>query len=862
MEFVAADDIVFGPYRLSVRQRTLSGAEGPIALSGRAFDVLVALIESRAQIISKDDLMSRVWGSVVVEENNLHVQIAAIRRVFGPGNRYILTIPGRGYRFAADLESAPGQPHAPAHDPEPAQTNLPTQMTALVGRKDELAGVCALIETARLVTLVGPGGVGKTKLALAVAHSLLERYPEGCWITELGSISDPALAPDAVAASLRMEEQHGRALAESLASVLRNRQVLLVLDSCEHLIEAVADLVALLLQRCPRLRVICTSQTPLGLQGEHVRRIGPFDLPVLHGPITAEAALQLDAVRLFVERAGASDDRFAVTDASAASIVEICRSLDGIPLAIELAAARAPLLGLEPLRLRIANRLALLGDDRRDTPGRHRTLRAAIAWSYGLLPEPERQILRRLSIFSGGFTLAAAQQVAAGAGFAEWDIVRGIGALMQRSLLTTGPDLVRPRHRMLEALRDFLHEELGAGEERQAADRRHAQYFLDLAGEADANWESSGDVDWLTPFELERDNLRAALGWALGPQGDALLGVRLAAATGRFWFEAGHLTEGRDWLARALAQTPTETDPHTLISLKRGFADVSRDPVAAVAAAEEARDLAVQQGDPALEGVCLRALSSALYRLGRYADAEQTAFDAFQRLGAGDNGRSLANCVSDLCILKGVAGDYAAARRYNTEAQARLNALGDARGAAICLQYAAEFEFAAGHVDLAVSLAEESVELLRALNRRFLLEVGLGNLAAYRLLMDDLAGAEMAAREALTIAREIEDEPGVVFAIEHIALVFAQSGLADLAAGLYGYVEETHRRLGLIRQQTEETVHERLMHALAQAMSAEQRISLQEEGRVCGVDAAIAMVDRRRLQNRPMNQPTLRALTN
>jgi predicted ATPase/DNA-binding winged helix-turn-helix (wHTH) protein len=842
---IAAEDMAFGPFRLSVRQRMLSDASGPVSLSSRAFDVLLTLIEARAGVVSKDDLMRRVWGNIVVEENNLHVQIAAIRRALGAGNRFIVTVPGRGYRFVGDLtapaEAAAFAPPAAAAPSGAPATNLPSRMTALIGRRQDLATVCALFDAARLVTLVGPGGVGKTKLALEAARTLLPRFPDGCWMVELGAIADPALVPSIVAATLRIEEIPGKPVVESLAGVLRQRETLLLLEGCEHLVQAVADLAGLLLRRCPRLGILATSQIPLGVEGEQIHRVAPFALPAPGQVTTAQAALELDAVRLFAERAGAAGGGALVTDATAASVVEICRSLDGIPLAIELAAARAPLLGLEPVRSRIANRLALLGDERRDTPDRHRTLRAAIAWSYGLLLEHDRQILRRLGVFSGGFTLAAAQVVAAGAGFSEWDVLRGVGVLVQRSLLTTGPDLVRPRHRMLEAMRDFAHEQLAEAGEHAAAARRHAQYFLDQAEAAEAVWETSADIDWLAPFTPELENFRAALGWALAPGGDPLLGARLAAATARYWFEAGLFTEGRGWLLRAIQSAPPEIEPGALARLKRGLADLSMDAAAAVIAAREASALAARADDPAEEGVCLRALSAALYRLGRYDEAEQTARAAFERLRASDRLRTLAVCVSDLCLLRGAAGDYAEARRFNIEAQARLKALGDARRSAKCLQYAAEFEFAAGHVQAAIQLAEESVALFRALGSRAYLEVGLGNLAAYRLAMDDADGAGEAAREALVIAREIEDQAGVVFALEYVALAAVGQGAADAAGRLHGYVEEAHAVLGLERQTTEQAVHERLLRALARALPPDRLTRLAAEGRLMHATAAAAL---------------------
>ena len=850
------EEVRFGPFRLCVRQRSLSTADGPIPLSSRAFDILTTLIELRHRAVPKDELMNRVWANVVVEENNLHVQIAAIRRALGAHHRAIVTIPGRGYRFIGDLIPDPASfsdaasPASPARGTrEEPQSNLPAEVTPLIGREAELAATCELLGQARLVTLVGPGGVGKTKLALTAARAMAEDFAAGCWLVELGSVAESALVPSVIAARLKIEEIEGRELVDSLIMAVRPLPILLLLDSCEHVAGAVAELTDRLLHHCLDLRILCTSQVPLGIEGEHIRRIAPFEVPDAASVPTAVAALRHHAVRLFADRVAAADGRFELADNMAASVVEICRSLDGIPLAIELAAARVPLLGLEPVRLRIANRLALLGEPG-DPAGRHRMLRAAIEWSYNLLPEVDRQILRRLSVFAGGFTLAAAQEVAAGAGFATWDIVRGVGNLVQRSLLTTGPDLVHPRHRILEATRDFAFEALAAADEHAVVARRHAEYFCGLAESAvggnapageDSVWETSGDAAWMTPLVPEIENLRAALGWCLGADGDQALGSRLAAATARFWFEGGHLSEGRGWLARALERVPADLGASVLIRLKRGLADLSIEAATAVAAAREAVTLAAATGDPVTEGVCLRMLSSALYRLGRYDEAERAALRAFELLRHSGRLRTLAKCVADLCILRGVTGDHAGARRYNAEAQARLRALGDDRGAAICLQYAAEFEFAAGEARAAARLALESVAVFRSLNSRYHLEIGLGNLAAYLLAADDAEGARASAREALAIAHEIEDFPGVAIAIEHIALASARLGAVETAAILFGYVEEAHRRLELERQGTEQTIHTGLLSILSAALSPEQQMSLTTEGQLLPTKTAVAL---------------------
>ncbi|HZZ87998.1 MAG TPA: winged helix-turn-helix domain-containing protein, partial [Caulobacteraceae bacterium] len=804
-----AEELTFGRFRLSVRRRTLATDDGAVVLPSRAFDVLVTLIEGREAPIGKDELMRRVWGDIFVEENNLHVQIAAIRRALGPD--HILTIPGRGYRFVTDVteEAAAPAPPPPRLEAE-GPGNLPIEVTPLVGRASELADTLALLERARLVTLVGPGGVGKTKLALATAREASMRFADGAFLLELGALADPALTASALAACLKVEEVQDRPLLANLLAALRPRRMLLVVDGCEHVLAAVAALISEIVHRCPEVRLLCTSQTPLGVEGEHVRRVAPFEVGALGGVTSVEAAMAVDAVQLFAERAGAGDGRFALTEATLPGVLDICRILEGVPLALELAAARVPLLGLEPVRQRIANRLALLGEDRSDSPQRHRTLRATIEWSHGLLPDRAREILRRLSVFAGGFTLEAAQQVASGAGIAEWDIVRGVGDLVRRSMLTNGPDLINPRHRMLEVMRAFALEALEAAGEREVVAHKHAEYFCQLAEAADARWETRGDVDWALLLAPELENLRAALEWTLGEAGAPRLGAQLAAATARFWFEASLLSEGRRWLTRALDRAPPDLDAASRIRLQRGLADLCTDPAAAIAAAEAALALAEQQDGEALTGPCLRALAAASYRQGDYVGAERLAKRAFEALEPSRHPHTQAQCYADLGILRGVAGDHAEARRLNAQARARLQALGDRRGVAICLQYAAEFEFAAGETGAAEALGEESVGLFRALGGRYHLGIGLGNLAAYRLAGRDPARAAEAAREALVIADEVGDHAGVVISIESLALALARLGQGEDAARLQGFVEAAYGRLDLERQETEQLTHDRL----------------------------------------------------
>src|SRR6266699_2232582 len=400
--------ISFGPYRLLAAQRLLLEGDTPVRLGSRAFDILATLLERPGDVIGKDELMSRTWPKTFVEDANLKIQISALRRVLGDGqggNRYIATIPGRGYNLVAPVRF-----EKPTRAPQPATIalatahNLPLAVTRMIGREEAVASLVSRLSRERLLTIVGAGGIGKTTVALAVAERMIADYEHGVWLVDLAPLNDPRLVPSAVATVLGLEVHTENPL-PGMVAALRDRRMLLLLDNCEHVIDAAASLAAAVLTGVPRVSILATSREPLGVAGEHEHRLRPPGSPPTSSGLTAAEAAASPPVQLFVERVTATVEDFALTDANVAPVVEICQRLDGLPLAIEFAAPRVEVLGVEGLAAGLDRRLPLLTARRRMAPPRHRTMRAVVDWSYGLLNEDEQRFFRALGTFAGGFTV-------------------------------------------------------------------------------------------------------------------------------------------------------------------------------------------------------------------------------------------------------------------------------------------------------------------------------------------------------------------------------------------------------------------------------------------------------------------------
>jgi predicted ATPase/DNA-binding winged helix-turn-helix (wHTH) protein len=468
----------FGRCELLPHRRELRVDGKAVQLGGRAYDLLMALVESRGKLVTKDDILSRVWPGVIVEENTLQVQVSALRKAMGTDRDCLKTICGRGYRFIADvtrtsteveadLDRAAMSEHVPR-----TLTNLPAPATEMIGREADLSEVLNLTTAHRLVTLIGAGGIGKTRLAVEAARQLLPKFADGVWLAELAPLSDPDLVPGTVAQALRLDLN---AVSPShIANALASKHTLIVLDNCEHVIDAVATLAETLLRANSAARVMVTSREPLRLDGEHIFRVPPLDVPA-EGTENVQDLLQHSAVKLFATRACSADQTLSGVRIAAASAA-ICRSLDGIPLAIELAAARLPALGIEGLASWLDDRLMLLSGGRRTALPRHQTLRASLHWSYERLSESERLVLQRLSIFSGPFTLEAASTVAASSDIDQPAVVDCVSNLVSKSLITAHIAETATHYSLLHTTRAYAHEKLTESGELDEIARRHAVY--------------------------------------------------------------------------------------------------------------------------------------------------------------------------------------------------------------------------------------------------------------------------------------------------------------------------------------------------------------------------------------------------
>jgi predicted ATPase/DNA-binding winged helix-turn-helix (wHTH) protein len=562
--------IAFGRFLLLPHRRELLAEGRPIKLGGRAFDVLMALIEARGAVVSKHALMARVWPDRIVEENNLQWQISALRAAFGADRNLIRTVSGRGYQFTAEIDTPYDSPEADAgtaiadapRDPREARrdggipgelppTNLPEPISELVGRDDVLDEILSLASAHRLVTLTGAGGIGKTRLALAAARRLLPQFADGVWLAEFSPIADAGLVPVAVAAAIGLD-LGGDISAPRVSQALAGRVLLLVLDTCEHVIGAAAALAEAALRAGRALHLLATSREPLRAEGEWVYPVPPLAVPAEDAE-DADDLLRYGGVRLFVERLGAAEPHFAPDRRSAAMIAAICRRLDGIPLAIELAAARAAVLGVEEVATHLDDRFRILTGGRRTALLRHQTLRATLDWSYELLSEPERVILRRLAVFAGVFRLEAASAVIASPEIAPAEVVDGIANLVAKSLVTLVAGGTVARYRLLDTMRAYGLEKLAESGEREWLARRHAEHCRDLIERAEAEWETRPTAAWPAEYAAEIDNLRAALDWAFSPDGDAQIGVALTAAAVPAWMQLSLLEECRGRVEQALA---------------------------------------------------------------------------------------------------------------------------------------------------------------------------------------------------------------------------------------------------------------------------------------------------------------------
>jgi predicted ATPase/DNA-binding winged helix-turn-helix (wHTH) protein len=650
----------FGPFVLVPEQQLLLRGDAAVRLGSRAFEILAALVERPGELVSKDELQARVWPGTFVEESNLKVNVAALRRALGDdrnGHRYIATITGRGYRFTAPVNMTDRD----SRRSPPARTNnLPAMHGRMVGRAEEVDAILQALQASRFVSVVGAGGIGKTTVALAVGEWLKDKYPHGVWFVDLASASDPALVPASIAAAVGLRTQTA-GVEPALATFMRDRECMLILDNCEHLLPGAALTVGTLLEQAHKLRILATSRQALGHRGERVYRLTALRTPSRSAGLSAAEALAFPAVELFVQRARESLSDFELRDEDAPAVAEICQRLDGLALAIELAATRVDAFGAGELLDLLEDRFQLLRGSQTDRL-RHQTLAATLDWSYGLLDENERETLRCLSVFAGAFNLDSASAIATDGTRSRADCIDDIASLVAKSLLATERGTAGTNYRLLDTTRRYALEKLSESGALDRLRERHAGHVLELARRAEAEWNSRPTAEWLDAYGRRIDDIRSALAWARSESRSSRTCVALTVAAIPFWEHLSLVEESRTSIDSALdenfASVRDERDDMKLNMALGTTLLHTRGPLPEVKAAwTRALQLAETLGDADYELRCLWGLCD----YNTWTGSHGAALEIAERI------RRLANARRDLAASNNVDRQAGTALRYMGE---------------------------------------------------------------------------------------------------------------------------------------------------------------------------------------------------
>jgi predicted ATPase/DNA-binding winged helix-turn-helix (wHTH) protein len=744
----------FEAYRLLPKRRLLLNGERPLELKSRAFEVMLALAEAGGSLVTREQLNQRLWPNTFVEPHNLDTQISTLRKALGTDRHLVQTEPGRGWRIAATIRLLP---RAGAVPPAPdSATNVPLAVAPLVGRDRELLELPALVAKQRLVTLTGPGGIGKTRLGFAVARLALEHFVDSAWLIELASLMDGELVPGAVARVLGIAPGSNGTLLDQLVTALQCKHMLLVIDNCEHVIGAVAQLVETLLRGTRKLHVLATSREPLEAEGEHVFRVSPLTVPPADVGDVGRA-LEHSAVQLFVDRTRAADHAFVLDAQTMSGVTKICRHLDGIPLAIELAAGCVASIGVDTLAGRLHDRFRLLTGGRRCALPRHQTLAATLEWSYGLLTSAEQAVLRRVALFAGSFTLDGAAAVAENDDIVAGEAEAHIARLVRKSLIALDTRGAATRYRLLDTTRAYARQKLAESGEFSATAQRHAGYYRRLLERTEEYWYSTPAAEIAAVHAPEVDDIRAAIDWAFEADGDPEIGIALVATAIPLWTVLSVLAELRHLVHLALSRF----DPNDVryaryeMVLQAALGTSSLWAARAVAethsAATRALRLAEQLGDTEYQLRALYILWIHQLSAGEYESALAIA-DRLRALG--DVGGDLPARVTgarvqgtSLFYLAEYAKAQAACEHVLGPAYAHMGrsfvfrfGIDQRAGVQVCM---VRLLWVQGFPDQAARLAQASLDEMRALNHANSLCLSLSfGACGVAALAEDLAGVE------------------------------------------------------------------------------------------------------------------------
>lgn len=836
----------FGAFELDVQAGRLRRDGQPVDLAPRPFALLVYLSRHAGRLVSKDELLDAVWGHRHVSDSALKVAVNALRAALGEDPKapqWLETVARRGYRFSipAGPASAPSPP-APAM-PDSASTrptgNLPALEPGLIGRDADLAAVRAAMAGHRLVTILGPGGVGKTRLALAAAAA--EVPADGAWLVRLESLADAEPLVATLARTLGLSPEAGRSSAH-LARALAPLSLRLVLDNAEHLVAAVADLVSALLKEAPALSVLVTSQHPLRVAGEQRLPLAPLVVP----PEGTDAGLEgYSAMALLLARVRTLQPEFEPDADATRAAAEICRALDGLPLALELAAARVPLLGMSGVRRRLGERLSLLSQGRRDAAERHRTLRAALDWTCALLDPLERRTLQRLSVLAGSFDAEAAQAVAADEAQADWEVLDALQGLRDKSLVQTVPGTGgEPRFRLMDSVRQHAAEQLAASVDEPAAVEHLLQWMLRRLADLDDRFPRMPVMVWLSELRPDLDNLRASLRVALSDPSKAEQAVDLFARSANFWVRAGFKHEGLRWAqaVQPLAEGPLQGDLRARLDLALavlGTIGWVLPPTQGLAAAERAAQAFEASGDRprAYQALYLQAMGQI--RLARHEGREAllARMRALEEPGWSPRERRLAGWIQALNARD--RGDLAAYQDFALDLTAQCRALGDRiEGwvAAFALAQALYFD---GRLDAAIELLDHTVDDMRGAGclREYATFIALN--ASLRLARDQSAETVARARDAVQM---LQSDGMLWWMADALVWLPAGQGRWSDAARVQGWADAHVRRLGEPRGRIFGGLRERMAQRLAERPEAADLSAQQLRGETLSDAEALAIV--------------------
>jgi predicted ATPase/DNA-binding winged helix-turn-helix (wHTH) protein len=830
----------FGPFFLDTAGRRLLRDGKRVRLAPLEVKLLEALLRNRGRVLTNDELRKLVWAEdpnqpepPAQEKNALYISVGKLRKALKEYGRWVVNVPKTGYFFSED---------APVEETGGSAVNLPHPLTSFVGREEEVSGIEDMLVKTRLLTLTGPPGIGKTRLAMRVANAVAGGYGDGVHLVDFVPISEDVLVPKAVASALGVPEKPDRPMTDTLKDFLRQKHSLLILDNCEHVIEACAALAEDLLRACGGLKVMTTSREALNVIGEAVWVVPPLAIPESGPAGDADDVTRSEAVELFVERARLRDPRFRLGGRNVSAVAELCRRLEGIPLAVELAAARAGELPPERILSLVTEQFEALRVRGDRTQSRHQTLEDAIDWSYELLSAEERLMLRRLSIFVGGWSLEAAEGVCAGGAIEREDVPGLLTRLVRKSLVVMGEKGGWPRYHMLEVLRQYSRARLRESDEEPRMLSSHSDWFIHLAEVAQAAATESERGEGLRRLQTEHDNLRAVLKRTISEGGDVESGLRLCGALRRFWLTRGHISEARRWTERALELDNRASKASRARALQSAASFIGQfptsedDPQRGRAFFEESLALWRELGDEVETARTLTDFSYLLDRQGDFDAAEEAARESLNIFAELDHPIGVASASHNWALAVLDRGEYARAVPLFERSLTTSRKTGDKLLPAICLHNLGEIALHQGDLGEASRRLEESLQLSRELGHMPLSarnEVLLGEVA---LKAGEHSKAFTLQRGALKTLGEIGDTQGIAYALEALACTEATAGNVRRAFQLYGGATALRRDSKLTRGPFQQAFIDSCLEGAVPMLSEEEAENALAEGLEMGLD--------------------------